>query len=166
MAIHYIDIFDDTIPKYVPFHCKLEFKYEKENTEKFISELLIRTRENQPISLKTKEPYIIGLNSAQTLSIITHYDEVMSSDIDDLIDEMEYFGPINLLTDGVMVFFTTPYSRKPHIYITQVLKKLGDNWYSYDVDSDMWVIINIKTNILSINLSSLDHRYICIEDLS
>ena len=164
MAIHCIDIFDDTIPKYVPFHCKLEFKYE--NAEPFISELLIRTREKQPISLKTKEPYIIGLNSTQTLSLIPHYDEVMSSDIDDLIDEMEYCGPINLLTDGVMVFFTSEYSRKPHKYTTQVLKKLGDDWYSYDVDSDMWVIINIKTNILSINLSSLTHRYVCIEDLS
>lgn len=168
MAIQYVDIIGDKIPKYTPFNYKLESK--NKDSKPFTSELLILLDgKDQPISLKNKKPYIIAMDSTQILSIKPYYDEVIYSDIEDLVDEMDYFENSNNLYSGIFVFFSTQYvdtiSFKPDRVI-QVLKKIENYWYSYDIYSNMWVLINIKTNILSITLSYMNHRYICIEDLS
>lgn len=167
MSIHYIDIISDKIPKYIPFQCRLKSK-DGSTQPVIISELLIRTNhKEQPISLKTEKEYIVSMNSTHILELVPYDNEIISYyNIENIIDQLEFANPINILTDGVMVFFTCEYSRGKSDYIMQVFKKLGDNWYSYNQDTKLWTIVNIQTNILSVNLSSLNHRYICVEDLS
>ena len=164
--VHYVDIIGDKIPKYIPFQCRIKSK--DGSTQPVTSELLIRTKQNeQPISLKTKKEYIVSMNSTQILELVPHDNEIISYyNVENIIDQLEFANPINILNDGVMVFFTCEYSRGKSDYIIQVFKKLGDNWYSYNQDTKLWTIVNIKTNVLSVNLSSLVHKYICVEDLS